>query len=506
MEAILYAWIGKTDLRASQGDIKSGRGPIGQTMIDRGYRRAILLSNYPKDESLDYRIWLKKLVEADIELILSPLPSPTCFSKIYQSASNAVLHATEADPKNKTNLVFHISPGTPAMAAVWIILAKTRFPAEIIESSQDHGVQTVSVPFDISADFIPDLLQSANDDLQRLGEGLPPAAPEFHEIVGRCEAMRRLVTRARRVAPRSEPVLLLGESGTGKELFARAIHAASLRKGKVFQAVNCGAIAHDLVESELFGHEKGAFTGAGNARAGYFETATGGTLFLDELGELPLSGQAKLLRVLQEGEVTRVGASRVTRVDVRVIAATNRNLMQEVIHGRFREDLFHRLAVAVLQIPPLRERQGDLNLLIDHLLDQVNQKCAGQPGHRDMKLSAAARAVFLRHSWPGNVRELYHTLCRAVLWSTGPVIDERDALQALLPVSDTEQTSLLNRHLGEGFRIEDSVREVAVHYLKRAIETAGGNKTKAAELLGLGSYQRFDNWWRKYITNAGEEV
>jgi transcriptional regulator with GAF, ATPase, and Fis domain len=229
------------------------------------------------------------------------------------------------------------------MAAVWIILAKTRFPAELIQSSAKYGVQTASVPFDIAADFIPDLLRNSDAKLKQLSAAEPPETPEFADIIHRSQAMRRIIARARYVASRSVPVLLEGASGTGKELFARAIHKASVRREKAFVPVNCGAIPPDLVESELFGHEKGAFTGATDARPGYFENADNGTLFLDEIGELPLAAQVKLLRALQEGEVRRLGGKHAKKVDVRIIAATNRDLLEEISSGRFRADLFYRL-------------------------------------------------------------------------------------------------------------------------------------------------------------------
>ena len=198
---------------------------------------------------------------------------------------------------------------------------------------------------------------------------MPDEAPEFNDIIHRSEVMQRVILKARRIAPRSIPVLIEGESGTGKELFARAIHDASPRKEKPFVAINCGAIPAELVESELFGHEKGAFTGANTARAGHFEAAHQGTIFLDEIGELPKGMQVKLLRTVQEGEVKRIGATQARKVDIRIIAATNRNLIDEVAAGNFREDLFYRLAVAVIKLPPLRERAGDVSLLIDHFLD-----------------------------------------------------------------------------------------------------------------------------------------
>ena len=310
--------------------------------------------------------------------------------------------------------------------------------------------------------------------------------------------MHRAILRARRVAPRSVPVLIEGETGTGKELMARAIHRASPRRERPFVTVNCGALPPELVESELFGHEKGAFTGADRLRKGYFEAADGGTLFLDEIGELPAPAQVKLLRILQEGKVVRVGATRPIGVDVRVIAATNRTLTQEVAENRFREDLYYRLAVAVLKLPPLRDRTGDLGLLIDRLLDQINEESAHEPGYRDKKLSASARNILLRHSWPGNVRELLNTLRRAAIWSDGETIEAEDVREAILPAPRRQGEEILDRALGEGFSLPDLLANVARHYLARAMEEAAGNKSRAADLVGLASYQTLTNWLSKY--------
>ena len=262
------------------------------------------------------------------------------------------------------------------------------------------------------------------------------------------------------------------------------MHRAGPRRERPFIAVNCGALPPDLVESELFGHEKGAFTGADRMRKGYFEAASGGTLFLDEIGELPAPAQVKLLRVMQEGEVVRVGATRAIGVDVRVIAATNRTLTQEITEGRFREDLYYRLAVAVLKLPPLRERTGDLGLLVDHLLDQINEESAHEPGYRNKKLSASARNVLLQQSWPGNIRELLNTLRRAAIWSDVETIEAEDIREALLPAPRDQRQEVLDRALGEGFSLPDLLASVARHYLARAMEEAAGNKSRAADLGG----------------------
>ncbi|ATB26895.1 sigma-54 interaction domain-containing protein [Melittangium boletus] len=472
-------------------------GPIAQALTVRSFDEAFLLSDYDDKVVQPYMKWLKGRCSTQIEVVPEKLSGPTQFGEIYEAAVRGIERAL-GDRRRETALSFYLSPGTPAMAAVWIILGKTRFPAELIESSREHGVRTASVPFDISAEFLPDLLREQDERLRLVSPGEAPLAPEFSDIIHKSRVMDRLIQRARRVAIRNVPVLIEGESGTGKELLARAIHRASPRKDRPFIAVNCGAIPAELVESELFGHEKGAFTGATQQRKGHFEAADGGTLFLDELGELPGPAQVKLLRTLQEGEVVRLGSSKPTKVDVRIIAATNRTLTEESASGRFREDLFYRLAVAVLKLPPLRERSGDLGVLIDHLLAQVNREAAGEPGFKEKKISSGAKNLLLTHPWPGNVRELLNTLRRAAIWSDGAAISSEDVREALLPVAATTRPEVLGRPLGSGFNLSELLKEVVRHYLGRAMDEAHGNKTKAAELVGLPSYQTLSNWLVKY--------
>jgi len=497
MKKVLVAWVGNTDLRAREHVAEIGFGPIAQALEARSYDVARLVSDYDAERIEPYLEWLRSRTLAEVEVTYERLTGPTQFGEIYEAAVR-VCEAVIGAQGGEAELTFHLSPGTPAMAAVWIILAKTRFPAELIESSRQHGVRTASVPFDISADFIPDLLKSQDRRLRDLSAAEPPDAPAFADILHRSAVMARLIARAQRAAVRNVPLLIEGESGTGKELLARAVHRASPRASMPFVAVNCGAIPGELVEAELFGHEKGAFTGAAQARKGYFESANGGTLFLDEVGELPGPAQVKLLRVLQEGEIVRVGTSKATRVDVRVIAATNRTLTEEIAAGRFREDLFYRLAVAVLKLPPLRERPGDLGLLIDRFLDQVNGESAGEPGYRDKEISPGARNLLLAHAWPGNVRELLNTLRRAAIWSDDPTISAEDVREALLPAPGQHVRKVLDRPLGSGFNLPDMLAEVARHYLGRAMEESGGNKTRAADLVGLPSYQTLTNWLTKY--------
>jgi DNA-binding NtrC family response regulator len=501
MTATLISWIGNTDLRAPEEEDRIGVGPIVQACLARQFDRVVLLSDYPAERIADYLKWLKKRIDYPIETHFKPLSGPTNFGEIYEAARTVVAEVLEKSLS--PDLVFHLSPGTPAMAAVWIILAKTRFPAELIESSQKYGVKTASVPFDIAADFIPDLLQRSDKKLKELSAAGPPEAPEFADIIYRSQLMRRVVAKARYVAPRSVPVLLEGASGTGKELFARAIHKASLRRERPFVTVNCGAIPSELVEAELFGHEKGAFTGATEARPGYFENADRGTLFLDEIGELPLAAQVKLLRALQEGEVRRLGAKQARSVDVRIIAATNRDLLEEISAGRFRADLFYRLAVAVIKLPPLKQREGDISLLLDRLLDQINRESDTEPGYKNKALSVGARKLMLQHGWPGNVRELLNTLRRAAIWSDGEEITAADVRDALLPETAESRADILDKPLGPDLDLPKLLETVAQHYLKRAMGESGGNKTVAAKLVGLPSYQTLSNWLTRYGLESG---
>ena len=502
MLKVLITWIGLSDLRAPEEEQVRGAGPVAQALMARDFDHVLLLTDYEGEPMSRYRHWLdNRCRRTDLHVLPEKLTGPTEFGEIYGAAVRACEMAL-VDIGHSSSLTFHLSPGTPAMAAIWIILAKTRFPAELIESSKQHGVRTASVPFDISADFLPDLLRRPDEELERLNAGLPSEAPEFGEILHRSRAMKRVVLRARRVAPRSVPVLIEGETGTGKELLARAIHRTSPRRDKRFVAVNCGAIPPELVESELFGHEKGSFTGAAARRAGHFLEASGGSLFLDEVGELPRPAQVKLLRALQDGEVLPVGSSRSRKVDVRMIAATNRSLLSEVAAGAFREDLFHRLAVAVLRLPPLRDRRDDLGLLIDHFLAIVNREGREEPGFVEKDLSTGARNLLLAHPWPGNVRELQNTLRRAAIWTPEATLKMEDIRDSLLPLSEIEKDTVLGKPLGDGLDLPGILAAVARHYLHRALEEAHGNKTRAAQLVGLPNYQTLTNWTKRYGVGA----
>jgi len=293
--------------------------------------------------------------------------------------------------------------------------------------------------------------------------------PASYGIIGESEAMRNVFRAISKAASTSATVLISGESGTGKELVARAIHYSSLRASAPFVPVNCGAIPEDLLESELFGHVKGAFTGATETRAGFFQTADGGTIFLDEISETHLSMQVKLLRVLQDKEVCMIGSNRSRKVDVRILASTNKDLPGLVNKGGFREDLFFRLNVITIEIPPLRKREADILLLTHHFTSRFSQE-SGRPTPR---FSDAALQVLRNYHWPGNVRELENVIQRLVVMTEGDLIEVPD-LPSLMRFSALRETGL-NRTLAE----------VEAEYIRNVLATVGGNKTRAAEILGI---------------------
>ena len=299
----------------------------------------------------------------------------------------------------------------------------------------------------------------------------------FENIVGRSKGLMRVLDQAARVSQHNSSVLIQGETGTGKELIARAIHFNSARRKRAFVPINCGSIPRDLVESELFGHTRGAFTGALDAKPGRIEAADGGTLFLDEIGELPLEAQVKLLRVLQEGELTRLGAVTPTRVNVRVVAATHRDLQAMVEDGTFREDLYYRLAVVPLIIPPLRDRRDDLTELIDVLFRRARER----HGLPNAKLSPAVLQRLIAYRWPGNVRQLENMLERLLVLSSSDLITEADLPEDLQRHAAVSPGALLVDLPEEGISLEAIERDL----IRRTLERFEGNQTHAARYLDI---------------------
>jgi len=320
----------------------------------------------------------------------------------------------------------------------------------------------------------------------------------FCGIIGKSRKMRELFDMIQKVAASQSSVLILGESGTGKELAARSIHTCSPRKSKPFVAVNCGAIPENLIESELFGHKKGAFTGAVGDRPGLFEQAEGGTLFLDEIGELPLLMQTKLLRVLQEREFKRVGDAQTRKTDVRIISASNRDLEAQVKDSSFREDLFYRLNVVQLVLPPLRERVEDIPLLIEYFCRKLQANGQGKPA----TVTPGALKMLVNHPFPGNIRELENCIERSLIIDPA-VISELSLPKQLLVGKLPCFTADCDIPEG-GMQLEPLLDELEKRYLLKALERTGGAKKKAGELLGM-SFRSFRYRLAKFGLDSGEE-
>jgi DNA-binding NtrC family response regulator len=352
-----------------------------------------------------------------------------------------------------------------------------------VEASREGAWDFISKPFKVE-EVVAIVRRALQREPSSGGNGEIPVQVDlttrYEEagLTGRAPAMIELYKEIARVAPSRTTVLVTGESGTGKELVARAIHKHSPRADKNFVAVNCGALTETLLEAELFGHVRGAFTGAVTERRGLWEEASGGTLFLDEIGETSPAMQVKLLRALQEGEVKRVGSSQTARVDTRVVAATNRDLEREVKEGNFREDLFYRLSVVAIRVPPLRERRNDIPLLAEHFLRTASMKA----GRGRLKLAEETIHVLVAYNWPGNVRELESFVEYAALHARGSEVMAED-LPAKLQTSEMRAAS--RSPLPALFEDLPSLDEVERRYLLHVLKMVNGNRTRAAEILGV---------------------
>jgi len=316
---------------------------------------------------------------------------------------------------------------------------------------------------------------------QRLKAAVSQALATGHQLLGESAATRHLLDEIARVAPYKTNVLIIGESGTGKELVARTVHSLGPRRDRPWVAINCSAIPHDLMESELFGYVKGAFTGATQNRLGRLEQAQGGTLFLDEIGDLDLALQTKLLRVLQEREFSPVGSDQLRKVDVRIMAATNRDLKEMVVQGKFREDLFYRIDVYTIQVPSLRDRREDVPLLAQHFLDELAAD-TDRPVHQ---ISPEAMAVLTRYHWPGNIRELRNAIERSLLSCQGDTIEARDLPYAITRgTGGSSQPETALDQIGSG-DLDSWLENVERRAILQALDQSGGVQAQAARKLGI---------------------
>lgn len=506
---LVFSWIGDADLLAwgravggsTEQDVAAlfkgparkveGKGPIKTLVDDVAFDELHLMTDKPVGITKRFAAWLGP------RAVIHPatLKSPVDYEAIFESVDHA-MEKVISQCRDRYELAIHLSSGTPAMTAIWVLLGKSRYPALFYQTYRDKVIPT-SIPFDLIVDYLPGVLRRTDRALQ--SANVSDAATEaFGKVTGSSARIREVISRARRIALRDVGVLLLGESGVGKDVFARAVHETSPRCAKPFVAINCAAVPKDLLESELFGHIKGGFTGATADRPGAFEQADAGTLFLDEVGECDLPMQAKLLRVLQPGPedpptrrtFRRVGDAKDRHADVRIIAATNRDLQAEVAAGRFREDLYYRLATFILKIPALRERATDIPVIGEHLLARLNADFSRtEPGYQHKRLSASTKRFLAQQAWPGNVRQLQNALLQAAVMSDAEVLEPED-LEVVLAESPSSGLPPGNEvPLGDGFSLSKHLESIQRTFLARAMKEAGGSKARAAELLGYANYQ-----------------
>ncbi len=412
-----------------------------------------------------------------------------------KGAPDLVISDIKMPAMDGIELLHHIKAGWPELPVVIITGYATVETA--LEAMKRGAFDYILKPFPV--EVIEETVKRVFAGVARPSAVSPAAArvvpaaetaAAMRPIVGRDAKLLALLERARAVASSKATVLILGESGTGKEVIARLIHHASARREGPFVALNCAALPEGLLESELFGHEKGAFTGAIVTKKGKFELADGGTLLLDEIGEIPLHLQAKLLRVLQEEEVDRLGGKAPIKIDVHVVATTNRDLQEAVAKGDFRQDLYYRINVIPLRLPPLRERQGDIPLLAAHFVE----KYACQYGRPLKKLSGAALARFLAYAWPGNVREMENMIERAVLLGVDQELEpwdfweevERPVGMPTATVGPQAAGAVESANAQAAIAVEgQSLREVERQMIMQALEKTGNNRTHAAKILGI---------------------
>ncbi len=383
------------------------------------------------DPDLDFLDWATKHLSAENLKILRCDNAANALKVIEKTPVSVVVAAMAIEPFDGMELLSRITQHSPKT----LVILTAGFPTtgQIIEATQ-HGAHDVlrkeSLAFELRP-VVESALQTQDD--RRTADQPAAEMPKLDgrvKMIGISRALQDVFKIVGRAARSDAPILIAGESGTGKELVAKAIHEYSPRRQKEMITINCGAIPENLLESELFGHEKGSFTGAIARRAGRFEQADGGTLFLDEIGDMPLSIQVKLLRVLQDGSFSRVGANETLATDVRIVAATHKNLTEEVAAGRFREDLYYRLNVVEIKIPPLRDRLEDIPLLADYFLQRITRK----NGMASIRISVEAVSALQTHHWPGNVRELENTIARACALASSNILLPADIPLANAPI------------------------------------------------------------------------
>ncbi len=504
---ILFTFAGNRDpynLESVKGVFTDG--PVLTLLNERSFDAVHIFTtpnSLPNAQQLQ-RVIAKRAGNIRTRIYHLDIPDPTDYEALFLNMSARCREILDEYRDLKPACFIATASGTPQMQTVWFLMAQSGIvPATLLKITpprflrpQQKAVSEISLSLATFPKITPPLaetldiaatclrkekLEAERDELIREFSGL--------RMIGKSPALTRVMDTVRAAALYDSAVLIQGETGTGKEVVAKAIHFNSPRKGEPLIVVNCAAIPETLVESELFGHEKGAFTGATQKKKGKFELADGGTIFLDEIGDMPLPAQAKILRVLQDKAITRVGGEKTVRADVRIIAATNRNLTAFINDGKFREDLYYRLKVIDISIPALRERTEDISLLVEYFLERHNHRYRQQK-----QISRETMRRILSYSWPGNIRELENTIERAFVLSRGSVIKEDDLPPEItLPVSSLPKSpgkiDLPNAPIitipPDGLDLDVHLLNLEKSYCEEAIKVKDGNREAAARLLKI---------------------
>lgn len=490
----LLSWLGNKDIENMQLDNHAAISAIA-AKSDVQFDKIVILSNHREEawsrfeQFIERKLAFSQRPKADVSIKRVYIESPIDYYSIAKETEKWIGNLSE----EADLLLVNLTSGTSAMTTLSVLIGKGKPNVRFMQVTPENKVLEVDVPIDFSLEYT----KSAARHIASKAASAPKLNAAFESITCFSDNMQTVVSRAKRLASSEVPALILGETGTGKEEMAKAIHKASLRANKPLKTVNCGALAPTLVESILFGHKKGAFTGANQDYPGVFAQADGGTLFLDEIGELSPDIQVKLLRALQQGEITPLGDTETKTVDVRLITATHKNLQQMVADGTFREDLFYRLAVGIITLPSLRQRIADLPMIVQQLTQQINNAGVNQPGYISKKISEDGMKFILSQSWPGNIRELWSTLNRAFLWSDKVDIGAAELADVMLSVAKAsvdEHVTLAYHDKVDLCQITDSIQK---KYIEAALKASGNVKKHATQMLGLKDHQTLTNWMNR---------
>lgn len=497
---ILLSWLGTKDIENMLDDEQNASISTLAIKSQNPFDKIVILSNHKEKYWKKFECFIKKRMatinrpDQDIQVHKANINSPIDYESIHQVTESWISKLSE----QADTLSINLTSGTPAMTTLSVLIGKGKANVQFLQTTPKNELLRVDVPIDFGQEYV----KSASKNIAHTATSKPKIEQAFSELTANSVLMKEVVNKAKRISSSEVPALILGETGTGKELIATAIHKGSLRASKPLKVINCGAFSESLVDSTLFGHKKGAFTGAEKDHPGLFEQAHGGTLFLDEVGELTPEIQVKLLRALQQGEINRLGGTKTIHVDVRVIAATHQDLSKLVSEGKFREDLFYRLAVGIIQMPALRERSEDMPSIVSQLTSQINKAGSKHPEYISKEIPEKGINFIMSQSWPGNIRELWSTLNRAFLWSDSQIITDKDLRDAIINRHQSNDCTDIVLSYNDKVDITQLTEQYQKKYVLAALKASGNVKKQATQILGLKDHQTLSNWMKRLGIDA----